>query len=85
MEEGLPVARAANTGISAIFDGRGRELARLGWDRQGVLVHALPDALPRTFFGHYGRLVPLLLVLLTGVAGLVWRRPGLKDGSKIPL
>ncbi|AZV39244.1 apolipoprotein N-acyltransferase [Komagataeibacter xylinus] len=81
VEEGLPVARAANTGISAIFDGRGHELARLGWDRRGVLVHALPDALPGTFFGHYGRLVPLFLVGVTGLAGLLWRRSGFKEGS----
>ncbi|GBQ43482.1 apolipoprotein N-acyltransferase [Komagataeibacter europaeus] len=72
VEEGLPVARAANTGISAVFDGRGHELARLGWDRQGVLVHAVPDALPCTFFGRYGRLVPLLLAGVMGLCGL-WR------------
>ncbi|GAB6967473.1 apolipoprotein N-acyltransferase [Komagataeibacter kakiaceti JCM 25156] len=74
VEEGIPVARAANTGISAVFDGRGHELARLGWNRQGVLVHTLPDALPCTLFGRYGRLIPLLLALLTGLAGLWYGR-----------
>lgn len=70
VEEGLPVARAANTGISAIFDGRGHEVTRLGWDRQGVIVRALPDALPPTLFGRYGRTIPLFLSVLTGLAGL---------------
>lgn len=69
VEEGLPVARAANTGISAVFDGRGHELARLGWGRQGVLVHSMPDALPQTAFGRFGRWIPLFLALAVGLAG----------------
>ncbi|EGG78240.1 Apolipoprotein N-acyltransferase [Gluconacetobacter sp. SXCC-1] len=72
VEEGLPVARAANTGISAVFDGRGHELARLGWNRQGVLVHAMPDALPCTVFGRFGRWIPLVLALAVGLIGF-WR------------
>lgn len=72
VEEGLPVARAANTGISAVYDGRGHELARLGWGLQGVLVHAVPDALPCTVFGRFGRWIPLVLVLAVGLAGF-WR------------
>ncbi|GAA4504790.1 apolipoprotein N-acyltransferase [Gluconacetobacter tumulicola] len=61
VEEGLPVARAANTGISAAFDAHGHELARLGWDRQGALVVSLGAPLPETFFGRWGRWVPILL------------------------
>ncbi|MEW9298838.1 apolipoprotein N-acyltransferase [Acetobacter oryzifermentans] len=64
VEEGLPIVRAANTGISAAFDGRGHLLAKLGWDKTGVLVSAVPAALPRTFFGHYGQAVPLLFCAL---------------------
>ena len=61
VEEGLPIARAANTGISAIYNGLGHRLAFLNWGRQGVLVAALPAALPCTLFGHYGQMIPLLL------------------------
>ncbi len=64
VEEGLPIVRAANTGISAAFDGRGHLLAKLGWDKTGALVSAVPAALPRTFFGHYGQTVPLLFCAL---------------------
>ena len=50
VEEGLPLARAANTGISALFDASGRQLERLGMEKQGVLVAPLPGALPPTIF-----------------------------------
>lgn len=42
VEEGLPVVRAANTGISAVIDARGRVLAQLGLGERGVIDHPLP-------------------------------------------
>ncbi len=42
VEEGLPVIRAANTGISAVIDARGRILAHLELGRRGVIDHPLP-------------------------------------------
>jgi len=66
VEEGLPLLRAANTGISAAFDPRGHELARLGMERTGVLVVDLPPALPATLFGRFGLRIPAMI----GVAAL---------------
>ncbi|WP_075595138.1 apolipoprotein N-acyltransferase [Novacetimonas hansenii] len=71
VEEGLPIARAANTGISAIFDGYGHEVARLGWDRTGVIVRQMPDALPPPLFARWGRLVPVVLAAVLLVSGFV--------------
>jgi apolipoprotein N-acyltransferase len=61
VEEGLPLLRAANTGISAAFDPRGHELARLGMDRAGVLDVDLPPALPPTLFARLGLRIPAMI------------------------
>jgi apolipoprotein N-acyltransferase len=69
VEEGLPLARAANTGISALFDASGRETERLGMDRQGFLVAPLPGSLPRTTFSYLGLWAPAVLAVLVLLAG----------------
>ncbi len=61
VEEGLPLARAANTGISGAFDAVGRPIARLGWGVAGTLVVPLPGPLPPTLFARLGLALPLLL------------------------
>ncbi len=49
-EEGLPVMRSANTGISAVIDPFGRVLAQLKLGSTGVIDHGLPRALPETWY-----------------------------------
>jgi apolipoprotein N-acyltransferase len=73
IEQGLPMARAANTGISAVIDGYGRELSRLGLGQEGAVDTQLPQALPPTAFARFGAVGALLLLaFLTGL-GLQWR------------
>ena len=45
IEQGMPMVRVANTGISVVVDSFGRERARLGLDRSGVIDQPLPRAL----------------------------------------
>lgn len=70
VEEGLPILRAANTGISAGFDAFGHELGRLGMGEQGVLLIGLPGKLPPTPFARYGLWIPLALACLVLLSGL---------------
>lgn len=69
VEEGLPLARAANTGISAVFDARGRTVARLGIGRTGLIVAPLPAALPATPFSRFGGWLPGVLAVALAAAG----------------
>ena len=70
IEEGIPVARAANTGISAIIDPLGRIGASLGLDRMGVVDGYLPAAIVPT---PYSRLRDVwFLLFLSACMGLAW-------------
>lgn len=73
IEEGLPVARATPTGISAVIDPRGRVLAAMARDKAGVILARLPAPLPPTFYSRIGNAVPLgLAVSLLGIT-LAWK------------
>lgn len=75
VEEGLPVVRAANTGISAIIDPYGRVVARLPLNRRGVIDGGLPQPLPPTVFARFGNRILFALMaggLLAALAGM-WR------------
>jgi apolipoprotein N-acyltransferase len=67
IEEGLPVARAANTGISAMIDPVGRLTAHLDLGQMGAIDANLPRALPETIYARFGD-VPFALLLLAAVA-----------------
>jgi apolipoprotein N-acyltransferase len=71
VEEGLPLLRAANTGISAAFDAFGHEMARLGLGKTGYLVVSLPPALPRTLFARGGLAIPGALAVLALALGFL--------------
>jgi apolipoprotein N-acyltransferase len=73
IEEGLPLVRAANNGISAVIDARGRVLKKLGFDAVGTLDFELPLAEPPTLYARLGDFTFLglwLLVALISVAML---------------
>jgi apolipoprotein N-acyltransferase len=74
VEEGLPMVRAANTGISAVVDAHGRVQGWMGVGVEGVLDTALPRPIPATPFARWGNLIPLILALGLVVLGLVLLR-----------
>lgn len=64
IEQGLPLVRAANTGVSAIVDPMGRMLGTLPLGIEGVLDSQLPRALAPTIFSISGDILAFLLNLL---------------------
>lgn len=75
VEEGLPLIRAANNGISAVVDPWGRVVVSLGLGRTGFVDSDLPVAIAPTLYARLGdwtllgfAIVVLLLVPVT------WRR-----------
>jgi apolipoprotein N-acyltransferase len=71
IEEGLPMVRAANTGISAVIDAHGRVLERLPLGRRGVIDAALPAAIPPTLYSQFGDLAFFLLLAMAVLAVLI--------------
>jgi apolipoprotein N-acyltransferase len=74
VEEGLPLVRAANTGISAVIDPFGRTVASLALGQRGVLDSPLPRASSPTLYSRYGAAIPLSLSLLCAIFGVVGLR-----------
>ncbi len=75
VEQGLPVLRVANTGVSAFIDARGGIVSALPLNEAGVLDGPVPGALPPTFYASHGDwpLVLALALILLGAA-LIRRR-----------
>jgi apolipoprotein N-acyltransferase len=69
IEEGLPMIRVANTGVSAIIDAYGRILQSLPLGEEGVIDGRLPKEAAPTVFAAFGGLgFPALLALVTALA-----------------
>ncbi|HEX4192365.1 MAG TPA: apolipoprotein N-acyltransferase, partial [Stellaceae bacterium] len=81
IEEGLPLARAGDNGVSAMFDPYGRVTARLALDDVGVLDVKLPEPLPPTLYSRMGD-IPFFGAMLLIVAAILWPRRGSLDFSR---
>ena len=72
IEEGLPLVRSANSGISAVVDSWGRIQAQLGLGETGVLDVTLPRPLPEgTPFARTGPVIALAPAGLLALGALL--------------
>ena len=74
VEQGLPLVRAANTGISGIVDAYGRVRKILGLDQRGIVQGRLPVSLASTPFSRYGSRIFILLVAISLIFALMCHR-----------
>lgn len=74
VERGLPLVRAANTGISVIVDPWGRVLDRLPLGAVGVLDGPLPKALSPSLYARFGDWVFAGLLLIGLLLAIALRR-----------
>ena len=72
IEEGLPLVRAANTGISAVIDPVGRVVAALPLGSEGILDAGLPKAIAPTIYVRFGDDILILFTVVSLI--LVTRR-----------
>ncbi len=74
IEEGLPLIRAANTGVSAIVDPYGRVLQSLPVGIEGVIDGRLPQPASATLYSQFPKLAPgiLWLLVLLSIFILPW-------------
>lgn len=73
IEQGAPMIRAANTGISAMVDATGRMLATLPLQHTGILDQPLPPGLGSTWYHRFGDGLFLILLALALSANLICR------------
>lgn len=74
VEEGLPVVRAANSGISGIIDPFGRIIDSLPLGTAGIIDGSIPKAVALTAYAQVGDSVFLVLLLLCFALGITGAR-----------
>jgi apolipoprotein N-acyltransferase len=72
IEQGLPMVRVANTGVSGMIDPKGRVIDSLALGEAGAIDVALPPALAPTLYARTGDW-PVLLLLLVVAAALSFK------------
>ncbi len=73
IEQGLPMLRVANTGISGLIDPAGRVVEKLELNKSGYIDVALPDGEFSTLYSRYGNWTILLLFIVLSFVNLILR------------
>ncbi len=74
IEQGVPLARAANTGVSGVFDAVGREIATSTLWRATSLDSRLPIRLAPTIYSQFGDSLLFLEIVLTLISAMWFAR-----------
>ena len=76
LEQGIPMLRSANTGISAIIDAHGRVTAQLGMNQTGFIDAVMPTVREATIYARTRDwpIIGVFMLWLIGTFVLVWRR-----------
>lgn len=75
IEEGVTVIRSGNNGISGVIAPNGEIFGVIGLDEVGVSDVRLPKNLSyTTLYGHYGNVIPLMLVFLVLLLSVLVQR-----------
>ncbi|MEY8883335.1 apolipoprotein N-acyltransferase [Donghicola sp. XS_ASV15] len=82
IESGIPVVRAANTGISAVIDSYGNVTGLLGLNTAGYLDRPLPPVRKATIYSHIGDWCALLLILGVVATAFQFRGPFSVDAEE---
>jgi apolipoprotein N-acyltransferase len=78
-ENGVPVIRAANTGISAVFDARGRLVTSIGLLERGFITSEISVGGPGTIYTKTGNWIIYLAVVMIFMQSLLNLRNRRKD------
>lgn len=81
IEEGLPLVRVANNGISAIVDPLGRIVRSLPLGSDGLIDGALPEALGETVYSRHRNGPALLLAIIFAIGAIAARRRKTRRGA----
>jgi apolipoprotein N-acyltransferase len=82
IEEGLPLVRATNNGISAVIDPLGRIVNMLPLGQEGVLDAPLPLPIEPPFYARYRDAGALMIAALFAAIALLARRRKFRIASR---
>lgn len=85
IEEGLPLVRSANNGISAVIDPYGRIMSRLDLDEIGFIDADLPRPLEPTFYSKHGETIFFIFLLLSFMGAMIIQMTVISTRKKVQL
>jgi apolipoprotein N-acyltransferase len=65
IESGLPLIRAANCGISAVFDPLGREIGKIAFNKSGFLDCRVPHSISETPYSKFGDMLFFVILIVS--------------------